>query len=119
MRSMLIGLLLIPGLASAANVGQWIAESTGDSVAVRITGQEKYEVTIETSREGSSCFFREIVDEVEEGDLRFETPSCSLAVQQLLDENTEEEYVKVSAQGCRSYCQEGISLSISRANVPK
>ena len=109
----LITLMLLLGASHvyAAEVGQFFSP-IGDSVMVRYTsgGQGKYHVIVETSKNGKSCYFDGLMEEWEEGDLRYQQGVCQLRVYQ-----SNSRTLSVSEWGCEEFCEQGVNLRITRA----
>ena len=93
----------------AAEVGEFFSP-IGDSVKVDYQPDGRYLVTIDTWKNGATCHFEKMMDEVEEGDLRYESGICQLRVLQ-----TTETTLSVSEWSCEQFCEEGVNLRITRA----
>lgn len=108
MRILLV-LLLLPMAAQAAEVGQYFSP-IGDTVTVRLARNGNYVARIETSKNGRYCTFEKQMQEVEEGDLRYATSTCSVQVLQ-----DGQGSLSVNVIGCESFCDDGVNLRITRA----
>lgn len=103
---------LFPCFAIAAEVGQFINPATGDSVTVRLTPSgNNYNARIDTRKGNAKCLFDHVMNEVNEGDLRYNAPHCALRV---LERDASNLSVTVIT-GCRSFCSGTATLRISHA----
>lgn len=101
--------LVLPGLASAADVGQWFSQHNGDTVSVRRARSGNYVAHIDTTNGDDTCTFDKEMEEVDEGDLRYNIAGCSLRVLQ------DSGVISVSVRGCDRFCLGRATLRITRA----